>query len=79
LAGYYRVVIPNFSKTAKSYTNLLKQNEKFVWAETLERAFTQLRDLQLRYSFPIPRFTKLFVVIIDASLMQSTAFLVRER
>jgi len=30
LAGYYRWFIPNFSKIAKSLTNLLKKYEKFV-------------------------------------------------
>jgi len=38
--------IPNFSKTAKPLIlDELKQDEKFVWTEALEEAFTQLRDL----------------------------------
>jgi hypothetical protein len=44
LAGYYRRFIPNFSKTAKLLTNLLKKDEKFVWTEAQDEAFAQLRD-----------------------------------
>ena len=33
LAGYYRRFIENFSKIAKSMTELLKKNKKFEWSE----------------------------------------------
>ncbi|KAH0944556.1 hypothetical protein HN011_002178, partial [Eciton burchellii] len=36
--------IPNFSKTAKPLTNLLKKDEKFIWTEAQDKAFAQLRD-----------------------------------
>jgi len=45
LAGYYRRFISNFSKIVKSWTNLLKKDEKFVWNEAQDKAFRKLRDL----------------------------------
>jgi len=56
LAGYYRRFIPNFSKIAKSSTNFLKKDEKFVWNEVQDKIFTELRDLlcsELYYNLPI--------------------------
>lgn len=68
LAGYYRKFIPDFSKTAKPLTTLLKKDEPFIWSENQENAFTTLRDLLcteplLQY----PDFTQPFVVTTDAS------------
>lgn len=68
LAGYYRKFIPDFSRTAKPLTTLLKKDEPFIWSENQENAFTTLRDLLcteplLQY----PDFTQPFVVTTDAS------------
>ncbi|KAH0944992.1 hypothetical protein HN011_001173, partial [Eciton burchellii] len=68
IAGYYRMFIPNFSETAKSLTNLLKKDEKFIWTAVLEEAFTQLRNLLCSGTLlQYPNFTKPFIVITDAS------------
>lgn len=68
LAGYYRRFIPDFSKTSKPLTSLLKKDEAFVWTETQEEAFLTLRnqlcaDPLLQY----PDFTKPFIITTDAS------------
>jgi hypothetical protein len=39
LAGYYRRFIPNFSKIAKPFMDLLKKEEKFVWNAKRDEAF----------------------------------------
>jgi hypothetical protein len=39
LAGYYHTFIPNFSKIAKSITDLLKIEEKYVWNVERDEAF----------------------------------------
>ncbi|XP_039313009.1 uncharacterized protein LOC120359490 [Solenopsis invicta] len=68
LAGYYRRFIPDFSKTAKPLTTLLRKDKAFVWSGAQEEAFTQLR--QALCSKPIlqyPDFTQPFVVTTDAS------------
>jgi len=40
LAGHYRRFIPNFSKTARPLTDLLKKEEKFIWSEAQDETFT---------------------------------------
>jgi len=42
LAGYYKQILPNFSKIAKLLSNLLKKGEKFVWNKAQEKAFREL-------------------------------------
>ena len=43
LCGYYRLVIPNFSKIAKPLTELLK-NTPFEWNQRTEDAFVTLKE-----------------------------------
>jgi hypothetical protein len=45
LAGCYRIFIPNFSKIAKSITELLKKGNKYVWSEACGEAFKHLKKL----------------------------------
>jgi hypothetical protein len=45
LAGYYQRVIPNFSKIAKPITELLKIGNKYVYSDTSEEAFKNLKKL----------------------------------
>ena len=45
LAGNYRRFIPIFSKIAKSMTELLKKDTKFVWMEAHEATFRTLKKL----------------------------------
>ena len=66
LDSFYRRFIPNFSKTAKPLTELLRWNTHFMWKKN--EAFITLKDLLtsellLQYS----DFTQLFVFITDAS------------
>jgi len=68
LSGYYRRFIPNFSKTVKPLTELLRKNTPFVWNRRTNEAFTTLKDLLT--SEPLlqyPDFTKPFVLTTDAS------------
>ena len=45
LAGYYRRFMPNFSKTAKPLTSLLKNNTPFIWNADTDKAFNTLKQL----------------------------------
>ena len=45
LAEYYRRFIPNFSKTAKPLTELLKKNTPYVWNDKTNEAFISLKTL----------------------------------
>jgi hypothetical protein len=45
LAGYYRRFIPNFSKIAKSMTQLLEKEAKFKWSMQCEESFLTLKKL----------------------------------
>jgi hypothetical protein len=68
LAGYYRRFIPNFSKIAKSITDLLKKEEKFVWNAKRGEVFRTLKKL-LTTSPMLAQsdITKSFDVYCDAS------------
>jgi len=68
LAGYYRRFIPNFSKTAKPLTALLKKDEPFEWKQPQEDAFASLRDsLCTEPLLQHPDFTQPFILTTDAS------------
>ena len=43
LAGYYRRFIENFSKIAKTMTELLKKDIKFKWTEECEASLQELK------------------------------------
>jgi hypothetical protein len=45
LAGYYCRFIPDFSKTVKPITGLLKNDTKFDWSSKCNKAFEQLKVL----------------------------------
>jgi hypothetical protein len=45
LAGYYRRFILNFSKIAKTMTQLLEKEAKFKWSQQCEEAFLILKKL----------------------------------
>nr|GEV88007.1 ribonuclease H-like domain-containing protein [Tanacetum cinerariifolium] len=44
LAGYYRRFIQDFSKIAKSLTELTQENKKYIWGEYYETAFQLLKQ-----------------------------------
>ncbi|GKB62656.1 putative reverse transcriptase domain-containing protein, partial [Tanacetum coccineum] len=44
LAGYYRRFIKDFSKIAKSLTELTQKNKKYIWEEDQESAFQLLKQ-----------------------------------
>jgi hypothetical protein len=43
LAGYYRRFIEGFSKIVKPLTSLLEKDKKFIWSETCQNSFDELR------------------------------------
>jgi ribonuclease HI len=68
LAGYYRRFISNFSRIAKSMTELLKKGVKFVWSEECDKAFHTLREhLSSAPLLTQPNMSKPFEVFCDAS------------
>jgi hypothetical protein len=68
LAGYYRRYIPNFSKTAKPLTELVKKNKPYIWDDKTERAFVTLKTtLTTEPLLQYPDFTRPFVLTTDAS------------
>jgi ribonuclease HI len=68
LAGYYRRFIPDFSRIAKSMTELLKKGVKYEWIQKCEDAFHTLRQhLTIALVLAQPDNTKSFDVYCDAS------------
>lgn len=68
LAGYYRRFIPDFAKTARPLTGLLKKEATFVWAKAQTEAFEGLRDQLCKEPIlQFPDFSEPFVLTTDAS------------
>ncbi|GJU69096.1 putative reverse transcriptase domain-containing protein [Tanacetum coccineum] len=68
LAGYYRRFIKDFSKIAKSLTELTQKNKKYIWGEDQELAFQLLKQkLCEALILALPEGNDDFVVYYDAS------------
>ncbi|GKE34466.1 reverse transcriptase domain-containing protein, partial [Tanacetum coccineum] len=68
LAGYYRRFIKDFSKIAKSLTELTQKNKKYIWGEDQESAFQLLKQkLCEALILALPEGNDDFVVYYDAS------------
>ncbi|GKC35849.1 putative reverse transcriptase domain-containing protein [Tanacetum coccineum] len=78
LVGYYRRFIKDFSKIAKSLTELTQKNKKYIWGEKQEIAFQLLK--QKLYEAPVlalPEGNNDFVVYCDVSLQRLGAILMQ--
>ncbi|GJS64584.1 putative reverse transcriptase domain-containing protein [Tanacetum coccineum] len=68
MAGYYRRLIKNFSKIAKSLTIFTQKSKTFDWGEEQELAFQTLKDKLCNAPVvALPNRPKDFVVYCDAS------------
>ncbi|GKF58341.1 putative reverse transcriptase domain-containing protein [Tanacetum coccineum] len=68
LAGYYRRFIKDFSKIAKSLTELTQKNKKYIWGEDQESTFQLLKQkLCEALILALPEGNDDFVVYCDAS------------
>ncbi|GJV58942.1 putative reverse transcriptase domain-containing protein [Tanacetum coccineum] len=68
LAGYYRRFIKDFSKIAKSLTELTQKNKKYIWGEDQETAFQLLKQKLCEAPIlALPEGNDDFVVYCDAS------------
>ncbi|GJY30926.1 putative reverse transcriptase domain-containing protein [Tanacetum coccineum] len=68
LAGYYQRFIKDFSKIAKSLTELTQKNKKYIWGENQESAFQLLKQKLCEAPIlALPEGNDDFVVYCDAS------------
>ncbi|GJX51303.1 retrovirus-related pol polyprotein from transposon TNT 1-94 [Tanacetum coccineum] len=68
LAGYYRRFIKDFSKIAKSLTELTQKNKKYIWGEGQESDFQLLKQKLCEAPIlALPEGNDDFVVYCDAS------------
>ncbi|GJR85714.1 reverse transcriptase domain-containing protein [Tanacetum coccineum] len=68
LACYYRIFIKDFSKIAKSLTELTQKNKKYIWGEDQESAFQLLKHKLCEAPIlALPKGNDEFVVYYDAS------------
>ncbi|GKC15291.1 putative reverse transcriptase domain-containing protein [Tanacetum coccineum] len=68
LIGYYQRFIKDFSKIAKSFTELTHKNKKYIWGEYQESAFQLLKQkLCEAPMLALPEGNDGFVVYYDAS------------
>ena len=78
--GWYRELIPNFSKIAVPITYLLKKDIRFEWTEACQWAFKELRDKLSTYPVlrppdwnkPLHVYCDAKIVAADSVLCQST-------
>ncbi|GJZ44822.1 hypothetical protein Tco_0592418 [Tanacetum coccineum] len=78
LAGYYRRFIKDFSKIAKSLTELTQKNKKYIWGEKQESAFQLLKQKLCEAPIlALPEGNNDFVVYCDASLQGLGAVLMQ--
>ncbi|GJQ93539.1 putative reverse transcriptase domain-containing protein [Tanacetum coccineum] len=69
LAGYYRRFIKDFSKIAKSLTELTQKNKKYIWGKDQETALQLLKQKLCEAPIlELPKRNDDFVVYCDASL-----------
>ncbi|GKB97829.1 putative reverse transcriptase domain-containing protein [Tanacetum coccineum] len=67
-AGYYRRFIKDFSKIAKSLTELTQKNKKYIWGKDQESAFQLLKQKLCEAPIlALPEGNDDFVVYYDAS------------
>ncbi|GJR31156.1 putative nucleotidyltransferase, ribonuclease H [Tanacetum coccineum] len=68
LAGYYQRFIKDFSKIAKSLTELTQKNKKYIWGKDQETAFQLLKQKLCEAPIlALPKGNDDFVVYCDAS------------
>ncbi|KAI5617705.1 hypothetical protein C0J50_22774 [Silurus asotus] len=68
IVGYYRKFRKNFADVAFPLTNVLKKREKFLWSESCQKAFDELKSMLCHYPvLQSPDFNKPFSVAVDAS------------
>ena len=68
LAGYYRKFVEGFSKLAMPLTQLTRKGHKFLWSETCEKGFQELKKrLTTTLVLTIPQGTEGFAIYFDAS------------
>nr|GEY81987.1 putative reverse transcriptase domain-containing protein [Tanacetum cinerariifolium] len=78
LAGYYRRLIKDFSKIAKSLTILTQKDKKFIWGKDQEMAFQILKQkLYEALILALPKGNDDFVVYCDASIQGLRAVLMQ--
>ena len=68
LAGYYRRFVENFSRIAAPMTKLTRKDVSFVWDDTCEEAFNELkRRLTSAPVLVVPNPEVMYTVYTDAS------------
>lgn len=68
LIGYYRRFIQDFSKKAKSITNLLKQSQQFIWSDLCQDSFSYFKNILTNEPLlQYPDFNLPFIITTDAS------------
>ena len=66
MAGYYRKFCPNFPTIANPLTCLLQKNCPFLWNETCQQAFEQIKAiLMVSPVLSSPNFDKEFVFLLS--------------
>jgi hypothetical protein len=78
LVGYYRMFILNFSKIAKPIIELLKKGNNYVWSDTCDEAFQNLKLLTTSHVLAQPDIAKSFDVYCDASSTGLGGVLIKE-
>ena len=79
MAGYYWKFCKNFSLVAEPLTQLLREDQKFIWDAKCTDTFKKIKGLLM--SAPVlmtPNFDKPFMLLVDASDIGAGTVLVQE-
>ncbi|GJT79735.1 putative reverse transcriptase domain-containing protein [Tanacetum coccineum] len=71
LAGYYRRFIKDFSKIAKSLTELTQKNKKYIWGEAVTKAGRQTNRVEDVHAYGVVFLWKDFCVFCSRSLLMN--------
>ena len=79
MAGHYRKFCNNFFSMSAPFNDLLKKNCKFVWNETCQNSFENIKAmLSNAVVLLAPNVCKLFKLTVDASGVDAGRVLLQE-
>ena len=79
MAGFYRKFCPNFSAVTEPLIRLINKREKFVWCDTCQKAFQELKALlNSALVLAAPDFNAPFKLAVDASDVAAGAVLLKD-
>ena len=79
LSNYYRQFMNLFATVAEPLQQLLRKNKEFIWGQSQEKAFNEIKKGLMSYSvIGFPNWNKKFLIEMDGSKVAAGATLLQE-